>query len=114
MKPAVSIVVPVHNRERTIVRCLTSILHQTFRNFEAVVVDDASTDQTRRYIASVADARIRLSEHDEAAHRPLATTASARPVPIGSPFSTAMMSGCRKLWHPSSPPRNSAPARLDC
>ncbi len=42
----VSVIVPVFNAEKTIVRCVRSILLQTFRDFELILVNDASTDGT--------------------------------------------------------------------
>ena len=44
--PAVSVIIPAYNCERFIGRALDSILHQTFSNFEVVVIDDGSTDKT--------------------------------------------------------------------
>jgi len=44
--PKVSIIVPVYNAEPYLRRCLDSILAQTFTDFEAVLVDDGSTDQS--------------------------------------------------------------------
>jgi len=41
-----SVIVPVHNREKLIEKALTSIFNQTFQNFELIVVDDGSTDNT--------------------------------------------------------------------
>ncbi len=58
--PKISIVVPVHNREDSIVRALRSALAQTNSRFELIVVDDASTDQTVAKIATVEDPRVRL------------------------------------------------------
>lgn len=46
MKPAISIIVPVYNVELYIRECLDSILTQTFRNFEVILVNDGSTDQS--------------------------------------------------------------------
>lgn len=56
----VSVVIPVHNRAGTIRYCLDSVLGQTFDNFEVIVVDDASTDDTAAQVRSIQDARLRL------------------------------------------------------
>jgi glycosyltransferase involved in cell wall biosynthesis len=58
--PAVSVVIPAFNAERTIARTLQSALGQTFSDFEILVVDDGSVDATAHAAASVADGRIRL------------------------------------------------------
>lgn len=44
--PTVSIIVPCYNAENYIERCLISILNQTFRDFELILVNDCSTDST--------------------------------------------------------------------
>lgn len=46
----VSIVVPTHNSEKTILACLCDILEQVYQNFECIVVDDASTDTTVKVV----------------------------------------------------------------
>lgn len=46
MKPKISVIVPVFNRSNLIVRCLDSIINQTFPPFEIIIVDNASTDET--------------------------------------------------------------------
>ena len=44
--PAISIIVAMYNAERYIAPCLTSLLSQTFQDFEVIVVDDCSTDNS--------------------------------------------------------------------
>jgi glycosyltransferase involved in cell wall biosynthesis len=58
--PAVSVVVPLFNKERYIRRCLESICNQTMPDFEAVVVDDGSSDRSADMAESIADPRIRV------------------------------------------------------
>jgi chlorobactene glucosyltransferase len=45
-QPPVSIIVPARNEEANIQRCVSSLLEQDYDNFEVIVVDDGSTDQT--------------------------------------------------------------------
>ncbi|MBR5913190.1 MAG: glycosyltransferase [Selenomonadaceae bacterium] len=49
---AVSIVIPMYNAEKYIGECLDSILAQTFKDFEVIVVDDCSTDTSRAVVES--------------------------------------------------------------
>ncbi|WP_434275936.1 glycosyltransferase family 2 protein, partial [Aliarcobacter cryaerophilus] len=46
MKPIISVVIPVYNSELYLQRCIDSILNQTFKNFEAIFVNDGSTDNS--------------------------------------------------------------------
>lgn len=45
-RPLVSIIVPARNEERNIRRCVESLLEQSYPNYEVIVVDDGSTDDT--------------------------------------------------------------------
>jgi glycosyltransferase involved in cell wall biosynthesis len=56
----ISVVIPLYNKERYILRTLDSVLAQTFQDFEVVVVDDGSTDNGPRMVESLGDLRIRL------------------------------------------------------
>ena len=44
--PEISLIVPIYNVEKYLVKALTSIENQTFKNFEAILVDDGSTDKS--------------------------------------------------------------------
>ena len=63
--PLVSIVIPVYNGAAWVRPCLDSILCQTMGDFELIVVDDASTDETPGILAGYAarDARITVATH---------------------------------------------------
>ncbi len=64
--PLVSVVVPAFNRAATIGDCLRSVQGQTYENWEAIVVDDGSVDETPEVVARLAgeDSRIRLIRQD--------------------------------------------------
>ena len=44
--PAVSVIVPVYNMQSTLSRCLNSIINQSFSDFELIIIDDGSTDDS--------------------------------------------------------------------
>jgi glycosyltransferase involved in cell wall biosynthesis len=60
VKPVVSVVIPLYNKERHVGRSVASVLQQTLRNFELVVVDDGSTDHGPRHVERIGDPRIRI------------------------------------------------------
>jgi glycosyltransferase involved in cell wall biosynthesis len=59
-RPRVSVVMPSYNHERFVVESINSVLDQTMGDFELIVVDDGSPDDSLRAIASVSDPRIRV------------------------------------------------------
>lgn len=58
----VSVLMPVWNREKYINECIDSILAQTFTDFELILVDDGSSDNTVNIIKEYSDSRIKLFE----------------------------------------------------
>lgn len=56
----VSVVIPVYNAEKFVARTIGSVLSQTYRDFEIVVVDDGSTDNSVEEVLKFNDHRIRL------------------------------------------------------
>jgi glycosyltransferase involved in cell wall biosynthesis len=60
----VSVIIPTYNRAELIGRAVKSVLNQSFRDFELIVVDDGSSDQTRETVESFHDPRLRLIEQE--------------------------------------------------
>lgn len=58
--PRVSVVIPTYNHGRFIGRALASVCGQTFEDWEAIVVNNFSTDDTESVVAKIPDSRIRL------------------------------------------------------
>ena len=56
--PAVSIVIPTYNRAELLGRAIRSVLGQSYTDFELIVVDDGSTDETSGVVAAFSDGRI--------------------------------------------------------
>ena len=63
--PKVSVIIPTYNRAEFLCSAITSVLNQTFHNFEIIVVDDASQDHTREVMNSLGDKRIRYIRHEK-------------------------------------------------
>jgi len=62
MNPAVSVLLPVYNAERTVATAITSILRQSFGEFELLIINDGSADDSARIIRQFDDRRIRVIE----------------------------------------------------
>lgn len=76
----VSIVLPVYNGEKYLARAIESILQQTYKNFELIIIDDCSTDESNRIAKSYAklDARIRVYKNRENIKLPRSLNAGFR------------------------------------
>ncbi|MDR7240804.1 glycosyltransferase [Neobacillus drentensis] len=61
----ISIVMTVYNGEEFVRDAVQSILNQTYRNFEFIIVDDCSTDQTRQVLAGFKDKRLKIYNLNE-------------------------------------------------
>lgn len=59
-QPLVSVVIPVHNGERFIDEAIQSVLSQTLKDIELIIVDDGSTDRTAEIASAFTDPRLRL------------------------------------------------------
>ncbi len=60
----VSVLMPVYNSEKYLNKAIDSILGQTFENFEFIIIDDCSTDNSLKIIESYTDKRIKLLKND--------------------------------------------------
>lgn len=70
-KDFISIIMPTYNREKTIERAIKSVLNQTYSNFELIIVDDCSQDNTEKIVQRIKDSRIKyikLSENKGACY----------------------------------------------
>ena len=65
MEELVSIIMPAHNCQRLIGESIRSVVAQTYRDWELLVVDDCSTDDTARVVRNADDSRIRYSRLDK-------------------------------------------------
>lgn len=60
-----SVIIPNYNREKVIKRAINSVLSQTHRDFELIIVDDCSTDSSIKVISSIKDERLKLYKLDK-------------------------------------------------
>ncbi len=63
MKPLVSVIIPTYNRAATIGRTIDSILQQGYDNFEIIVVEDGSNDDTVSLLKQYTDPRLKIVYH---------------------------------------------------
>lgn len=61
--PLVSVVIPTHNRASVVTRAVCSVLSQTYKNLEIIVIDDGSNDETVKVLSIFSDLRILTQEN---------------------------------------------------
>jgi glycosyltransferase involved in cell wall biosynthesis len=62
-KPYFSIIIPLFNKENFVLETIESVLNQNFKDFELIIVDDASTDDSLNKVKSIIDDRIKIVHH---------------------------------------------------
>ena len=65
MDELVSVIIPTYNRKNTIMKATKSVLNQTYKNIEVIIVDDASTDGTENLFKENIDKRVRFYRYTE-------------------------------------------------
>lgn len=73
-RPAISVILPVRNGMPYLPRAIDSILTQTWTDFELLVIDDGSVDQTRAYLATIGDSRVRVLDTEDRGLAPALNT----------------------------------------
>lgn len=63
-RPRCSVILPTYNRAKTLPRAVASVLAQDEPDFELIIVDDASTDQTAAWLPTLDDPRIRVARSE--------------------------------------------------
>lgn len=66
IRPNISVIIPLYNKEKSIRRTIESLQKQTFQSFEIVIVNDGSTDNSVEIVNRIDDDRIRLINQDNA------------------------------------------------
>ena len=64
MKTMISIIIPVYNKSNYIANTLQSVIDQTYKDWEAIVIDDGSTDNSAKIIRTITDSRIHFYQQD--------------------------------------------------
>jgi len=59
LNPLISIITPTYNHERFIKTCINSVILQDYQNWEMIIIDDGSSDNTGNTVASIKDSRVR-------------------------------------------------------
>lgn len=63
--PFFSVIIPVYNKEKYVQAAVKSVLNQTFTDFELIIVNDCSTDNSRKEVSKIISEQIKIIEHHE-------------------------------------------------
>lgn len=63
VRPTVTVIIPAYNAAAFVAEAIESVLRQSYSNFELIVIDDGSTDDTASVVATFRDDRLRLVQH---------------------------------------------------
>jgi glycosyltransferase involved in cell wall biosynthesis len=66
MKPLITVIIPAYNAEKTVLTTIKSVLNQTYSNFELIVINDGSTDNTPDLINKIKDTRLKVHSFENA------------------------------------------------
>ena len=86
MPPKVSVIIPTYNRADAIGQAIKSVLNQTYRNFEIVIIDDSSDDETENVVKSFNDERIKYIHNKAKTNLPTARNQGVRESNLDSKY----------------------------
>ncbi|WP_019498979.1 glycosyltransferase family 2 protein [Pseudanabaena sp. PCC 6802] len=64
MLPLISVVIPAYNAQKTILETIHSVLNQTVSNFEIIVINDGSRDNTLSLLSTISDPRLKVFSYE--------------------------------------------------
>lgn len=64
LPPTISVIIPVHNSASTILETIDSVRQQTYSDFEIIVINDGSTDQTLEILETIKDPRLKVFSYE--------------------------------------------------
>jgi len=65
MNSKVSVIIPMYNSEKYLEECINSVLNQTYKNFELIIINDCSTDSSLSILNKITDNRIKIVNFKE-------------------------------------------------
>lgn len=80
MSDKISIIIPIYNSERTLRRCINSVIRQTYDNVEILLIDDGSTDSS----AAICDSYKKMDERIRVIHKKNGGVSDARNVGVSN------------------------------